>query len=245
MASDDVLIDSYFKTERAKRHLDELRTAIADFLADDPVAVSIEEDTEKQERRYRAVFKQPHVWTYLIAGDIFQCLRTALDQAVWWFASKDYADPAWTQFPIFAEDNAKTRETFARYTKGVPDKAAAVIESLQPYNRPAGTPLFDNLLWQLHEINRIDKHRRISVRATAARIDTCFSPSIAPIENGCEVAVPYGLGSEFEPEFVPLIMFGDRLTGITMQIHGIERMYELVAHGILPRLAGCVSPSAA
>lgn len=239
--SDHVLIDSYFKTERAKRHLEELKTAIADFLADDPVAVSIEEDTEKQERRYRAVFKQPHVWTYLVAGDVFQCLRTALDQAVWWFASKCHADPTWTQFPIFAEDNAQTRQTLAKYTKGVPDKAVAVIESFQPYNRRAGTPLLDNLLWQLHEINRIDKHRRISVRATAARIDTCFSPPITPIENGCEVVIPFGApGSEIDPEFVPLIVFGDRLTGITMQIHGIERMYELVAHQILPRLAGCI-----
>jgi hypothetical protein len=121
----------------------------------------------------------------------------------------------------------------------IPDKAVAVIESFQPYNRPDAAALSSNLLWQLHEINRIDKHRRISVRATAARVDTHAVATTTAIEDGCELVVPYDAEPAFEPVFTPMVVFGDRQAGITMQIDGIERMYTLVAQVILPRLAGC------
>ncbi len=86
MRPNDPLMDAWWKTERAKHHLNELREQIDAFMADDPVTVTKIEDPEQRVSRYQAVFKQPHVWFFLIAGDIFQCLRTALDQSVWWLA---------------------------------------------------------------------------------------------------------------------------------------------------------------
>jgi hypothetical protein len=139
--TDEPLIDAWWKTERAKHHLKELWEQINSFMADDPVTVAVIDDKEQRVRRYQAVFKQPHVWFFLIAGDIFQCLRTALDQAVWWLASAQYKDPDWTQFPIFAENTPKNRERFTRQTRGVPTKSIDVIESVQPYNRETGALL--------------------------------------------------------------------------------------------------------
>ena len=234
----DRLVDSYWKTERARQHLDELKAEVLGFMNADPCAVSVEEDTERRVRVFRAIFKQPHVWMYLIAGDVFQCLRTALDQAVWWFASQGGYDSHQTEFPIFDTKTAETMKRFDKRTKGVPANAVALIEAFQPYNRPSGAPLTDSLLWQLHEINRIDKHRRISVRATAAEIETLPVADVTAIESGIEVSMPFDAGPAFEPCFTPIVVFGDR--GISITVEGIERIYGLVAGVILPRLAGCV-----
>jgi hypothetical protein len=134
--------------------LDELKTAIEAFVASDPYTITPHEEAETNAIRYRVVFEQPKVHIFLIAGDVFQCLRTALDQAMWSLAALKHADPEWTQFPIFSEDTAKIRKRFNAQTLGIREKAIAIIESLQPYRRPAGTPLSASLLWQLHEINR-------------------------------------------------------------------------------------------
>jgi hypothetical protein len=177
MRNNDPLMDAWWKTERAEHHLKELQEQINSFMNDDPVSVTKIEDEEQRVTRYQAVFKQPHVWSFLIAGDFFQCLRTALDQSVWWLASAQHKDPDWTQFPIFATNTPKNRERLERQIRGVSRKSADVIESFQPYNREQGSPLNAHMLWQLNEINRIDKHRRISVRATAARIDGLSTPT--------------------------------------------------------------------
>src|SRR6185437_8080444 len=100
----------------------------------------------------------PHVSMFLIAADALQCLRTALDQAVWSLASLKHADPTWTEFPVFYQPlDAKTQKRFERKIFGIPDEARKFIESRQPYNRPPGTPLAPLPLYQLHELNRIDK----------------------------------------------------------------------------------------
>jgi hypothetical protein len=151
-----------------------------------------------------------------------------VDQAVWWLASQSHADPEWTQFPIFGENNVKTRRRFADDAKGIPSRAVAFIESFQPYNRPCGTPLASDPLWQLNEIGRIDKHRRISVRTTAAQIDTHLVATVTPIENGCELVVPCNAEPALEPIFTPTVVFGNN--GVTIDIDGIERICNLVAH---------------
>ena len=243
MRPNDPLMDAWWKTERAKHHLNELREQIDAFMADDPVTVTKIEDPERRVSRYQAVFKQPHVWFFLIAGDIFQCLRTALDQSVGWLASAQHKDPDWTQFPIFATNTPRNRERFERQTRGVSKKSADVIELFQPYKREQGTPLNAHMLWQLNEINRIGKHRRISVRATAARIDGFVSSPLIPIENGCELAVKWDSPDMvYEPVFHPIIVFGDKDAGFTVRIEQMERIHQFVGQVVLPHLAGSALP---
>jgi len=234
------LIDAYLKAEWANEHLNSLKAALGGFINSKPCTVSVEHDTERKLRRYSAVLKQPNVSIYLIAGDVFQCLRTALDQAVWGLAAINFPDPDWTQFPILGEDNTETEKTFLRYTRGIPDEAVAVIKSLQPYSRDQGEPVSANSLWQLHEINRIDKHRRISVRATATYLTHHRLATVTAVNNSYEVAVPFNAEPALEPEFTPFIVFGDRAAGISIPIDGVERIYNIVRNFILPKLAGCI-----
>jgi hypothetical protein len=78
----DPLTNAYWKVERAKLHLHDLTQAVSEFCADSHV-ITVSEEPEHDRVTYRVQLKQPHVYIYLIFGDLFQCLRTALDQAVW------------------------------------------------------------------------------------------------------------------------------------------------------------------
>jgi hypothetical protein len=140
------LTNAYFKTERAKVHLDSLRQEIIAFEKSNPYTIRPKEEPEGDAVRYRIEVHHPRVGLFLIAADILQCLRTALDQAVWSLANLSHPDPDWTQFPIVAESlNSKGRKRFDEQTFGIPTKAISYIESLQPYNRPAGTHILSPL----------------------------------------------------------------------------------------------------
>jgi hypothetical protein len=233
------LESAYAKAARALQHIETLKAQISLFHESNPCSVSIKQDGETKVAIYRVVVKQPSASMYLICGDIFQCLRSSLDHAVFELAaSPSVPNPRWTQFPIFAEDTAEARKAIIKSTQGISPKALDVIKELQPYNRDKGVPPTANSLWKLHVINNIDKHRRITMRTTAIEIVTTPKAPIVPIEDGCEVTVPFGTEPALHPEFIPHVVFGDS-SGITIQIDGIERIYSIVNDVVLPRLAGC------
>jgi hypothetical protein len=47
-----VLIDSYFETERARKHVEESKAAVQDFLNTGSCAVSVEEGVERNVKRF-------------------------------------------------------------------------------------------------------------------------------------------------------------------------------------------------
>jgi len=180
--------------ERAKYHLDSLTEAVDKFLADSCAVTTIEE--QDQDRvRYRIRWNEPHVYIFLILGDTIQCLRTALDQAVWSLIKHHTGkDSEQSEFPIFREPlTDRTRKRLEDKTRGLPQPAVDFIAAIQPgaeeFKR--WKPINDQPLWQLHELNRIDKHRRISVRTHVSHIGHVIEP--ITIENysdeGCDVVV--------------------------------------------------------
>lgn len=250
-----LLTNAYCKTDRAKVHLDELKAEIDSFLKSNPYTISYQDEPERDAVRYQIVVRQPHIGIYLIAADVLQCLRTALDQAVWSLvrlADPDPdADPSNTEFPIFTEAplDRKSRSRFDSKLGNMGMEARKFIESLQPYKRPAGAPLSAHLLWQLHELNRIDKHRRILVSATinvtarttfSAMVDPDFAipPEITPTGQNTYDVVYLGRYKHLKPSVAPLIMFGEPKT-VRISIDGIEQIYDFVTETILPGLGGC------
>jgi hypothetical protein len=241
------LTHAHWKTERAKAHIDELKSAIATFEADNPYKVTACEEPERDAVRYKIEITHPHVWLFLIAADALQCLRTALDQAIWSLARLTCEDPGRTQFPVF-KDRPTSKNDFARWeqqTSGVPPKAVEFIETLQPYNRPEGAPITSSPLWLLHEMNRIDKHCSLSVRRMGTLIHSHnFAPhpdfartTVEETDYGCDV-LRFGIEKGIQPEFSPMIVFGEEKSGVNISVNEIERIYEFVADHVLPRLAG-------
>ena len=102
------LINAWFKTERAKKHLDELNQFLNQCYLSFPGSSLTEENGR---RILRVAAPEPHVWIFLIAGDFFSCLRAALDHAVWRIASLHVGCPRdVVQFPIIGVNNKNGRE---------------------------------------------------------------------------------------------------------------------------------------
>jgi hypothetical protein len=233
------LADPYLKTTRAKKHLDSLRNALDAFCKSRPYSVVGEDDVERDRYRFRMKLNDPPEDIWLIAGDLFCCMRAALDQLVWALAKLTLQYPRNTQFPIFDTPNPKR---FDRYTSGVPAGAAAIIESLQPYYGGNPSALTSHLLWQLNLMCNIDKHRRIPVHGSESIFVFPDLPISArqfvELDSENNVAsLPARFKSQItlDPEVQFKIVFGDLSEGLSLDLSGIERIYNFVADDVLPR----------
>jgi hypothetical protein len=233
------LINAWFKTERAKKHLDELREALDAYFDADKKPYSVTRENEEQGTYTLHVeIEEPHVWVFLIAGDVFSCLRAALDHAVWRIASLHVARPSnKIQFPIIAVNDDKGKERFQEQTAGIGDRALTVIESFQPYNRPTDIPLRNHPLWCLAKMNNIDKHRRIAVHPTVALMEPEIKPYSITGDNDrktfrfrVDEAIP-------NPRINVEVIFGSEADGVAVTLADLYALHAFVADTVLVRLA--------
>lgn len=233
--------DPYLKTTRAKEHLDSLRNELDGFCKSRPYSFVGEDDTEHGRYRVRMKLKDPPDRIWLIAGDLFYCMRACLDQLVWVLAKLSLPYPQQTQFPILDSPDPKK---FKRYTNGVPTGALSIIESLQPYHAGHSSDIRRNLLWQLNLMCNIDKHRRIPVHGnesifwfpnlpkSAARFLE-FDPDKSMVSLPARFKDQMTLG----PEVKLKVVFGDLTEGLSCDFSEIERIFNFVADDVLPRFA--------
>jgi hypothetical protein len=97
----------------------------------------------------------------LMAGEVIQTLRSALDHAVY-AAARGRGK---TQFPIFT-DACEFQVKGRPQIKGVPKAVRTLIERAQPYNRLPEHPSFDTLA-VLSKLSNLDKHRTLATVAGA------------------------------------------------------------------------------
>jgi hypothetical protein len=128
-----------------------------------------EKETLDKGWRYRcyATEKEPPPLSWpLVAGDAIQNMRAALDHAVWaaW-QSENEGDGRHTQF-VIADSPENFGTESRRRLEGVPAYVRDVVERWQPYNRWPQDPSAEMLV-ALRELSNTDKHRTLSVIATA------------------------------------------------------------------------------
>jgi hypothetical protein len=155
---------AHSKLARARKHLDELRAAIAAFFAAQPYEVLHEEEISTGDLIYklRICHEVPGDWS-LIVGDVLHNLRSALDHLAWRLVELNNNTPSrHIQFVICANQAAFQRAA-PNNLRGVSQTAMTFIENLHPYRGG------DDLLWQLNELNSIDKHRLLLVTGSAFR----------------------------------------------------------------------------
>jgi hypothetical protein len=143
-----------FRVEWAKKHISELEREVETFLASEPYEIASKLDNSGY---YVADIRcDPPISISLIAGDVLFNLRAALDHLAYQLAlangTTDEKVLRGTSFPIF--DSA---DLYGRYSRermqGMSQDAIDSIDATKPY---AGG---NHLLWQLHKLNNIDKHR--------------------------------------------------------------------------------------
>lgn len=147
---------SRVKLKRAEKRLQELQIWIDKYFAAVPYKVAVRINADRRPEYYVVDALEVPQEIILLAGEITQNLRSALDHLAY-SAFKHNQDNqlkegAHIYFPI--EDNEeKYIQTKIRKTEGIPADIVAKFDSFKPYKEGNIT------LWKLNKLNNIDKHR--------------------------------------------------------------------------------------
>jgi len=167
------------KLDRAYEHIQALERDISAWIKTDPYEIADEPDPEPPleqvshpnviYRRFRITRLDPVPAPLLIiVGDCLFNLRSALDHLAFALAVTNTPNmtteqEASCEFPIFHDRPTKHGKE-RRKIGCIDPQAAAVIKALQPHHR---RDYRDDPLWQIHELNRIDKHPWPSCRSSS------------------------------------------------------------------------------
>lgn len=173
------LVNARAKIVRAKQHIKELERCIATFVRDGYYTWSIKDDLERKAMVLKIKTKPLPADIPLIMGDIFHCLRTALDQALFELIKPEPKKIRRVQFPVVDEGESLTSTShYGLIEESIPLVAELIRDKINPTQR--GNPT----LWGLHRMDIIDKHRALVVVSNVAVV-------------GLPVAVSYTRGSMF------------------------------------------------
>lgn len=157
---------AFLKLERAKHYLGELQRLLKSFYELPPCEIHsrINPDNENRREYYIGNAKKPPVEILLITGDILQNLRSALDHLAYGLCSESREDIHNIYFPIAGSERAYEKKK-EKWTEGMSTTAKRKIDELKPYQGG------NDILWRLHKLNNIDKHRLLIT------VECCF-PSV-------------------------------------------------------------------
>jgi hypothetical protein len=148
----------YAKLERAKKHITDFDTEWMSFVNRGGYLILPKDDAQKGQRSYYLSAEEIPPVLSLIAGDAIQNLRSSLDHLAHHLVVLGKGRPGsfrHAYFPI-SESAAKYEAESPRKIAGMRQGAIDAINAIEPYQGGAGYTL-----WQLHELNNIDKHRLI------------------------------------------------------------------------------------
>lgn len=148
------IVGPILKLDRARTHCAALEQAVRDFLGTEPFAVEKLEDTATGDLAYRLRIKtQVPAQLSVIVGDVVHNARAALDHLAWQAVEFGGGNPSkTTSFPI-AKDLASFQAMSPVSLAGANSRTLALVRRLAPY---AGG---NDVLWRLHSLDVVDKHR--------------------------------------------------------------------------------------
>ena len=168
------------KLDRAKHHKTELESAINAFMATKPYGYSVTQFSRDRGFAYTLSKLDPVPSIVpLVAGDVIQCLRSALDHVAYLLYIKGTGGQTIDRgiyFPIGKDLTHYQEKARQLKAKGISPNAVAAIDSIQPYKGG------NDILWQLSELNNIDKHRLIlTAQSTVESVN--FGSKMASYQN--------------------------------------------------------------
>jgi hypothetical protein len=183
------------KVARAKGHRDYLARRVALFQQRPAhrVVTTAEADGLEHVVRIHRLRPVPPEWAVILAEFLYD-LRSALDNLMWALVLANGEQPGrYTYFPVLREENDKS---FTRMTAGASAEVISVVRSVQPYLRGDGARL--DSLFLLHELNRLDKHRALTVVTVVPNKGDFYVPAelagrfairstLQPLHDGAEV----------------------------------------------------------
>ena len=200
LSESEPLIDRFesalWKVDRARKHAEDLEAEVRSFWAADPYeieAVGIP-DAGQGSYHVKRMATLPESIP-LIAGDAAHNIRSALDHFAW-AAASPLERGVHTCFPVWNRIGERTHDKWqkqvARQMKGASVQLIETVTKLEAW--PAGR---DSLLWAIHELDRVDKHRLLlPVAAALTQIDLygdSYELTVAKKFSGFDPAGPLAL----------------------------------------------------
>lgn len=149
------MVDIRSKVQWAAKRIEEFKIELRTFLGKNPYSLRIEDDLEGGDPFVHIIKADPvPPEISLLAGDVFQNLRSALDYLVCALVRANGKTVDGNSFPIFdhAPTSSADKRAFRRKVEGIREEIIQVIGDTHPYQGG------DNKLWRLHRLNNIDKH---------------------------------------------------------------------------------------
>jgi len=174
------------KITRAKQHIQDFQLAARAFADSNPFEVRFKEDANRGERIFYLAKVDP-VPEHLaaIAADVIQNLRSPLDHIAYQLvlAARGCAKPDWDVYYPIAPSAARYPATRKGAIKGVRQEVIDAIDATEPYEGGKG-----EILWQLNELNKPDKHELLIAAAAFSRgfshhLDPAILKRIPPSER--------------------------------------------------------------
>jgi hypothetical protein len=144
------------KVERAKAHVENLKAEIRAFRNLGPYVTAGSDEPDTGDRVVRLLIGEPiPVKLALIFGDAIHNLRSSLDHVARRLSLACGGKPnRTTAFPIFENAPADIEAEIARKIPSARPNIIRLIKLLEPYKGGKG-----DILWRLHQLDIIDKHR--------------------------------------------------------------------------------------
>jgi hypothetical protein len=169
----DEFDSALWKVDRARKHADDLESEVRAFWDTDPFEVEMVGNPFTgpgffKVKRMAAIPAN----IALLAGDAAHNIRSALDHFAWAAVSPEHRSTQ-TYFPVWGGPSvpkvAKWREQVSRQLAGAKDELINGVVKLEPWETGR-----DSLLWDIHYLDRVDKHRlmlQVAVAFTGIGLD--------------------------------------------------------------------------
>jgi hypothetical protein len=161
------------KINRARKHADDLEAEVRTFWNTEPCEVEMIGGPPAGRNLYRVSRLAPLPESIpLIAGDAAHNIRSALDHFAWAAASPKERG-AHTYYPVWNSAQTRTQDKWKkqvqRQMRGAPVQLIEAVTKLEAWETGR-----DSLLWAIHELDRLDKHRlllSVAVALTGMSVD--------------------------------------------------------------------------
>jgi hypothetical protein len=163
----------HWKLYRAKEHMDELARVLAGYYKSSPGEMVLDSGTFAFREKIPVPARIP-----LIVGDFLQNVRSALDYLVWELVIANGCIPGQhNAFPIdLTLASYQSSVTKRRRLEGIDNRAAAIIDAMQPYHCKNNAEKENAPLVILDRLTNINKHRRVLLATIGSNIAPVGDP---------------------------------------------------------------------
>jgi hypothetical protein len=166
MTSEERLSKVQVKVEQARKNFHDLGGEVRSFLGSQPYQIGTRRDPATRRMVYYLVSVQPIPPVIAaITGDIIHNLRSALDHLAYQLVTMGTGGKGpyrHVYFPI-SESAKKHKTEGLKKIQGMSLEAKKAIEALRPYQGG------NDMLWHIHSLDNIDKHRLLITVGSAYR----------------------------------------------------------------------------